>query len=111
MGRIVAVADDGALKVAFPDRSIAYAQGDLNDLQPAFAMTVHRAQGAEYPAVVLPMLPQQFPMLQRNLLYTAVTRARRLLVIVGSLRAVRMAVENDEPSRRYSRLTERLIAD
>lgn len=110
VGRIVAVEGDGALQVAFPDRAITYSQGELNDLQPAFAMTVHRAQGAEYPAVVLPMLPQQFPMLQRNLLYTAVTRARRLLVLVGSMRAVRMAVENDEPSRRFSRLAERLAS-
>lgn len=108
VGRIVDVAGDGSLSVQFPDQRVAYGPGELSDLQPAFAMTVHRAQGAEYPAVVLPMLPQQFPMLQRNLLYTAVTRARQLLVLVGSQRAVRMAIDNDEPSRRYSRLADRL---
>ena len=111
VGRIVDVGGDGTLNVRFPDQQVAYSQGQLSDLQPAFAMTVHRAQGAEYPAVVLPLLPQQFPMLQRNLLYTAVTRARQLLVLVGSMRAVRMAIENDEPNRRHSRLADRLAAE
>ncbi|HVS19322.1 MAG TPA: ATP-dependent RecD-like DNA helicase, partial [Planctomycetota bacterium] len=99
---------DGGLTVAFPDQQVGYALEHLSDLQLAFAITVHRAQGSEYPAVVLPLMPQHYMMLQRNLLYTAVTRARRLVVLVGSRRALRMALENAEPSLRLSGLTDRL---
>ena len=71
-------------------------------------MTVHKSQGSEFPAVILPLLTQHYMMLQRNLLYTAVTRARRLLVLIGSRRAVEMAVRNTRQAPRYSRLLERL---
>ena len=60
-----------------------YDFSELDELQPSFAMTVHRAQGSEFPAVVVPLLTQHYPMLQRNLLYTAITRGRRLVVVVG----------------------------
>ena len=72
-------------------------------------MTVHKSQGSEFPAVVLPFLTQHYMMLQRNLLYTAMTRAKRLLVLIGSQRAVRMAVENARLEPRFSLLTERLV--
>ena len=71
-------------------------------------MTVHRAQGSEFPAVVVPVLTQHYPMLQRNLLYTAVTRGRKLVVVVGSRRALAMAVRNDRPGERNSMLGLRL---
>ena len=99
---------EGGLTVAFPEQKVGYALEHLSDLQLAFAITVHRAQGSEYPAVVMPLVPQHFMMLQRNLLYTAVTRARRLVVLVGARRALRMALENAEPSLRLSGLAGRL---
>jgi exodeoxyribonuclease V alpha subunit len=107
MGRVVHL-DEGGLVVDFGDRRVTYAPGELSDLLPAFAITVHRSQGSEYDAVVLPLLPQHFLMLQRNLLYTAVTRAKKLLVLVGSERAIRMAIDNAEPSARASGLARRL---
>ena len=108
VGRIVEVGQDGGVRVRFPEQDVDYAPAQLGDLQPAFALTVHRAQGGEYPAVVIPLTTRHALMLQRNLLYTAVTRARRLLVLVGSARALRLALSNTAPSRRFSRLAERL---
>jgi len=72
---------------------------------------VHKAQGSEYPAVVFPVLTQHYIMLQRNLLYTAITRGRQLVVLVGSRRALAMAVNNAAPVGRHTRLRERLIAE
>ena len=110
MGRIARVREDGSLDVRFPEREVAYKDTELDDLQPAFAMTVHRSQGGEFPAVVIPLAVQHRQMLQRNLLYTAVTRARELLVLVGSERALQMAVDNAERGTRASRLAARLRA-
>ena len=98
----------GRVAVAFDGAGVDYDFSELDELQPAFAMTVHRAQGSEFPAVVMPLLTQHYPMLQRNLLYTAVTRGRRLVVLVGSRRALAVAVGNNRPGRRYTRLEERL---
>jgi exodeoxyribonuclease V alpha subunit len=109
MGRVIAVSDDG-LRVAFPEREVEYARDALSDLQPAFAVTVHRSQGSEYPAVVVPLATRHRMMLQRNLLYTAITRARRLMVLVGSRRALRMALDNADQAARRSGLEHRLRA-
>jgi exodeoxyribonuclease V alpha subunit len=109
MGRIVAVdAQRRALRVRFPERELEYEAGSLLDLYPAFAITVHRSQGGEFPAVVLPLVTQHWPMLQRNLLYTAITRAKQLVVLVGQTRALERAVANAETSMRESGLAERL---
>ena len=108
MGRIVSVDPSVGLTVAFPERDLPYKMSELSDLQPAFAITVHRSQGGEFPAVVIPLVTQHYVMLQRNLLYTAITRARRLVVLVGSRRAVQLAVDNDRQSRRESALDEKL---
>lgn len=108
LGRISRIRDDGSLDVRYPDQELAYESSELGDLQPAFAMTVHRSQGGEYPAVVMPMVERHSLMLQRNLLYTAVTRARKLMVLVGSRRALQRAVDNAERGSRVSRLRERL---
>jgi exodeoxyribonuclease V alpha subunit len=94
--------------VRFPEREVTYADGELSDLSPAFAITVHRSQGGEFPAVVMPLVTLHWMMLQRQLLYTAVTRAKRLVVLVGSQRAMRMAIENAEQSKRESGLADRL---
>ncbi len=101
--------DDGdTLIVRFDDREVRYAYDDLDELQLAYAATVHKSQGSEYPAVVIPIHTQHFVMLQRNLLYTAVTRARRLVVLVGTRKALALAVRNADVARRCSRLDVRL---
>jgi exodeoxyribonuclease V alpha subunit len=102
---------DGAadtLVVTFDDRDVLYTADDLDELQLAYAATVHKSQGSEYPAVVIPIHTQHFVMLQRNLLYTAVTRARRLVVLVGTRKALSLAVRNANVTMRGSRLDVRL---
>lgn len=105
---LIARLDEEGLTVAYPDGDVDYERAELDALQPAYAMSVHKSQGSEYPVVILLLLPQHHIMLQRNLLYTAVTRAREKVIIVGSPKAVRTAVANDRPRKRYSLLAERL---
>jgi exodeoxyribonuclease V alpha subunit len=100
--------ETGAVTVDFDGRLVEYKSTDLNALMPAYAVTVHKAQGGEFPAVVIPLLTQHFPLLQRNLLYTAVTRGKRLVVLVGSRKALAIALRNDAPMRRNSLLASRL---
>jgi len=95
----------------FDGRPVTYEPRELDDLQLAYACSVHKAQGSEYPAVVLALLTQHHPMLQRNLVYTALTRGRRLVVIVGSRRALRAAVQRGERAVRYSLLAQRIRAE
>ncbi|MBN1430580.1 MAG: ATP-dependent RecD-like DNA helicase [Anaerolineae bacterium] len=96
------------LTVVFDDRFVSYDFVDVTDLTHAYAISVHRSQGSEYPAVVVPMVTQHFMMLQRNLLYTAITRARQLVVLVGSRKAISIAVRNNKVSQRYTALCERV---
>ncbi len=109
-GRVVDIDDEERLLVRFGERTLTYAAGELDQLVPGYAISVHRAQGSEYPAVVIPLTTEHFMMLRRNLLYTAVTRGRRLVVLVGSAKALQMAVDNAEALRRNSGLAERLRA-
>ncbi len=101
---------EGRLTVSFDSREVTYRHGELDDLALAYAISVHKSQGSEYRAVVLPLLSQHYLMLQKNLLYTAITRASNLLVIVGSKKALAMAVSNEKPRMRYTLLTQRLKA-
>jgi exodeoxyribonuclease V alpha subunit len=110
MGRIASVSADGIVTVRYPEQAVTYVRGELSDLSPAFAITVHRSQGGEFPVVVMPLVTQHWMMLQRNLLYTAITRARQLVVLVGSRRALSMAIANADQSARESLLEERLVA-
>jgi exodeoxyribonuclease V alpha subunit len=103
-------AETGEMTVRFDGRDVVYCLGDLDALVPAYAATIHKAQGSEYPAVVIPLLTQHYPMLQRNLLYTGITRGRRLVVVVGSRKAVAIAVRNTSGRRRWSKLREWLAA-
>ena len=96
------------LLVRFGDRELEYKYTNLDALLPAYAITVHRAQGSEYPAVVMPLTTDHFMMLRRNLLYTGITRGRRLVVLVGAQKALSMAVRNNEEASRFSGLAERL---
>ncbi|MBE6096711.1 SF1B family DNA helicase RecD2 [Schwartzia succinivorans] len=85
-----------------------YEKSEMQELAPAYAVSVHKSQGSEYPVIILPLVPGHHIMLQRNLLYTAVTRAKERVVLVGSRAALRTAVENDRTRRRYTLLAERL---
>ncbi len=109
LGRIVGTGGESdSIRVAFDARITSYGPDELDEIALAYAATVHKAQGSEYRAVVIPVVTQHYVMLQRNLLYTAVTRARELVVLVGSKRAIGIAVRNDRAPRRYSHLAERL---
>ena len=99
-------AAEGELTAGFDGRSVAYGFGELDVLVPAYAVTIHKSQGSEYPAVVIPMLTQHYAMLQRNLLYTGITRGKRLVVLVGQRKAVAIAVKNVSGRRRWSKLNE-----
>ena len=102
--------EDRELIASFDGRSVTYGFGELDTLVPAYAVTIHKSQGSEYPAVVIPMLTQHYAMLQRNLLYTGITRGKRLVVLVGQKRAVAIAVGNVSGRRRWSKLREWLNA-
>jgi exodeoxyribonuclease V alpha subunit len=109
VGRITHI-DTGAAKcfIRFPEKEHEYRFEDLGDLVPAYAISVHRSQGSEYPAVVLPLTTDHFMMLKRSLLYTAITRGKQLVVVVGSKKALEMAVRNHDDGARWSGLKERL---
>ena len=98
----------GKVKVAYPDNPVWYEKNELDELQLAYAMSVHKSQGSEYPVVVMPLIPGHHVMLQRNLLYTAVTRAKERVILMGTKSALNTAVMNDRTKRRYSLLAERL---
>ena len=98
--------EDGELVVDFEGRDIAYGFGELDEIVLAYATTVHKSQGSEYPAVVIPVTTQHYPMLQRNLIYTAVTRGKRLVVLVGQKKALSIAVRGQQTRRRWSKLKE-----
>src|ERR1700731_4538989 len=98
--------DAGELTASFDGRAVTYGFSELDTLVPAYAATIHKSQGSEYPAVVIPVLTQHYAMLQRNLLYTGVTRGKRLVVLVGQKKAVAIAVRNVSGRQRWSRLNE-----
>lgn len=109
MGVVEAIdPEDQELTLRTTDGPIAYDFSDLNELALAFAITVHKSQGSEFPAVVVPIMTTHYPMLQRNLIYTALTRAKRVAVLVGQRKAIAMAVRNADVNKRFTRLRERL---
>jgi exodeoxyribonuclease V alpha subunit len=98
--------EEGELVAAFDGREIVYGFGELDELVLAYATTIHKSQGSEYPAVVIPLTTQHYPMLQRNLVYTGVTRGKRLVVLVGQRKALAIAVKGNRARRRWSKLRE-----
>jgi exodeoxyribonuclease V alpha subunit len=100
----------GELTASFDGRPITYGFGELDTLVLAYATTIHKSQGSEYPAVVIPVVTQHYAMLQRNLLYTGVTRGKKLVVLVGQKKAVAIAVRNVSGRRRWSKLSEWLAS-
>jgi exodeoxyribonuclease V alpha subunit len=110
VGRISQIdLEEGEITVEFEGRQISYELSDLDEITLAYAMSVHKSQGSEYPVVVLPLLTQHYMLLQRNLIYTAITRAKQMVVIVGTRQAMAMAVKNDKIAARWSALRERLM--
>lgn len=99
---------ENSFTVNYDGREVEYAFDDADQLVQAYAVTVHKSQGCEFPAVVMPMLSQHYMMLQRNLLYTGITRAKKLMILVGSYKAVSMAVRNSVRTPRYSLLLDKL---
>ena len=94
--------------VSFPPREVTYDFGGLDEVSLAYAITIHKSQGSEFPAVVIPLAMQHYLLLQRNLIYTGVTRGKRLVVLVGQRKALATAVRNNRTERRFSGLLARL---
>jgi exodeoxyribonuclease V alpha subunit len=111
IGSILAIdTEAGSMRVDFDGRVASYERSELDQLQHAYAVSIHKSQGSEYPAVVIPLATQHFMMLQRSLLYTAVTRGKQLVVLVGSRRAITLAVRNADAKKRHTWLAERVRA-
>ncbi len=100
--------DERELVVGIDNREVVYDFGELDELSPAYAITIHKSQGSEFPAVVIPLATQQFLLLQRNLIYTGLTRGRQFVVLVGQPQALSLAVRNNDATDRCSALLERL---
>jgi exodeoxyribonuclease V alpha subunit len=111
IGRIIGIDDEQQkLAIKYDDRSVDYEWNELDELILAYAISIHKSQGSEYPAVVVPLLSQHYIMLQRNLLYTAITRARKLVILVGSRKALAIAIRNNKVQHRYTGLSARLAS-
>ena len=109
IGQVIRIdPDERELVIRFDQREVPYEFGELDEIALAYAITIHKSQGSEFPAVVLPLAMQHFLLLQRNLVYTGITRGRQLVVLVGQTRALSLAVHNSATTRRYSGLLFRL---
>ncbi len=112
MGRITHMdVRERTLSISFDDRIVPYEFDELDEIAPAYAISIHKSQGSEYPAVVIPIMMQHYVLLQRNLIYTGVTRGKKLVILVGESRALHMAVKNNKTRRRFTRLARRLTPE
>jgi exodeoxyribonuclease V alpha subunit len=110
IGRIIKInAEDRDVIIHFDGRNIKYDYNDLDEIVLAYAISVHKSQGSEFPVVIIPVLTQHYILLQRNLIYTAVTRGRQLVVMVGTKKALAIAVKNNKTEKRYTRLKYRMM--
>jgi exodeoxyribonuclease V alpha subunit len=103
--------DAQELTITFDERSMTYDFGELDEVVLAYATTIHKSQGSEYPAIVIPLMIQHFPMLKRNLLYTGITRGKKLVVVIGEKKALAIAVKDRQTKKRYAKLKDWLILD
>lgn len=108
IGYVSAILDEHGLIVDFSDTTVTYQLKDCDELELAYCISIHKSQGCEFNTVIIPMMTQHYVMLQRNLIYTALTRARNLCIFVGSPKAVFIAVRNDQALQRYSHLAQLL---
>ncbi len=115
LGRITKIDDEDQVIVTFADawqeREVIYQAQEMEELSLSYAISVHKSQGSEFPAVIMPITTQHYVMLQRNLLYTAVTRAKKLLVLVGSKQALTIAIQNNKSLHRYGHLRDRIVEE
>ncbi len=112
LGRILAVdLEENRLAVLFDGRTVEYDAQELDELSLAYAISIHKSQGSEYPAVIVPLAVQHYLLLQRNLLYTAVTRGRKLVVLIAEDKALKMAVHVLHADKRITRLAERIAQE
>src|SRR5215217_3017812 len=102
--------EEGEVVISFDGREVMYDVAELDEVALAYATTVHKSQGSEYPAVVIPLATQHYPMLARNLLYTGVTRGKQLVVLIGQPKACAIAVRGGQMKRRWTKLREWLAA-
>lgn len=110
IGRIIKIdPEDQEVVVAYPTAHVTYSYLDLDEIVLAYCSSIHKAQGAEYPAVVIPLVTQHYMLLQRNLLYTGITRAKKLVVLIGTKKALSIAIRNDKIQRRFTYLKRRLL--
>jgi exodeoxyribonuclease V alpha subunit len=98
--------EETKVSISFDSREVPYDFAELDRIVLAYATTIHKAQGSEYPAVIIPLTTQHYPMLQRNLVYTGITRGKQLVVLVGQHKALALAVKNADSRRRWSKLRE-----
>jgi exodeoxyribonuclease V alpha subunit len=111
IGRVMSIDDEQQkMVVKYEDRAVDYEWNELDELVLAYAISIHKSQGSEYPAVVVPILSQHYIMLQRNLIYTCITRAKKLVVLVGSRKAMAIAIRNNKVQRRYTALANRMAS-
>ena len=97
------------INVQYGERSVVYDYADLNEITLAWSVSIHKSQGSEYPVVILPFYMQHYMMLSRNLLYTGLTRAKKLAIVIGAKKAISLAVRSTDDMRRYTRLQQRLV--
>jgi exodeoxyribonuclease V alpha subunit len=102
--------EEREIRIDFDGRSVLYDFSEFDEVVLAYAISVHKSQGSEYPAVILPVSTQHFLLLQRNLIYTGMSRARKLVVLIGTSKALAMAIKNNQPQRRFTHLSRRLAA-
>ena len=98
--------EEGVVKIDFQGEIKEYNHQEMEEIILAYAITVHKSQGSEYPVVIQPVTTSHFIMLQRNLLYTGITRAKKMCILVGEIKALGMAIKNNKVSKRYTRLQE-----
>ena len=112
IGRIKAInPEERELTIQFDSREVLYDFGELDEVSLAYAISIHKAQGSEFPVVIVPVAMQHYMLLQRNLIYTAITRGRKMVVLVGQKKALSLAVRNNRTGERFSGLLERLRSD
>lgn len=108
IGFITDIDEEGEVSIAFDETIVNYEINDLDQISLAYATTIHKSQGSEYPAIIIPLAMQHFPLLQRNLIYTGITRGKSLVIVIGEQRALKTAIDNHEMTERLTNLCEKL---
>ena len=108
IGRIVDINEDDELMVDYEGELVSYEQGELDEIQLAYCITIHKSQGSEYDCVILPLVSAHYIMLEKNLIYTAITRAKKLLIVIATEQILRTAIGRERVDKRNTRLMQKL---